>query len=137
MEPSINLLAVLVAGVSSMVIGGLWYGPVFGKVWIKLMGLTPERLAELKAKGMAKAYLLNFIAALVMAYVLAHFSNVWGASGIGGAFELAFWIWLGFQATVMLGPVLWAGESPKLYALNVVYQLVTLFVIAIILVSWQ
>ena len=72
-----------------------------------------------------------------MAFVLAHFSNVWGATGVAGAWQLAFWIWLGFIATVMLGSVLWQGKPWKLYILNVAYQLVSLFAMAVVVVMWK
>ena len=34
----VNLLAVLAAGIVPMVVGALWYGPLFGKRWLELMG---------------------------------------------------------------------------------------------------
>ena len=34
---TINWLAVLVAGISSFVVGGIWYSPgLFGKAWMKM-----------------------------------------------------------------------------------------------------
>ncbi|HLD39833.1 MAG TPA: DUF1761 family protein, partial [Candidatus Nanoarchaeia archaeon] len=33
-----NYLAVLVAAIAAYVVGFLWYGPVFGKKWMALMG---------------------------------------------------------------------------------------------------
>jgi len=137
MEYAINYLAVLVAAIASMIIESLWYGPLFGKVWISLMGFTEEKIKEVKAKGMSKTYAVAFLGSLVTAYVLAHFAIRWGAAGVGGAFELAFWIWLGFIVTTMLGSVLWEGKPVKLYILNTVYYLVSFFVMAIILVSWK
>ena len=44
MSVSINYLAVLVAGFIPMILGSIWYGPLFGKKWIELMGLTEEEL---------------------------------------------------------------------------------------------
>ncbi|MFN3694309.1 MAG: DUF1761 domain-containing protein, partial [Ignavibacterium sp.] len=41
---SINYLAVLVCGIISMVIGSLWYGPLFSKLWMKQHGFTEEDL---------------------------------------------------------------------------------------------
>ena len=86
---------------------------------------------------MGKIYIAAFLGALVMAYVLAHFVAFWGIEGVGGAWQIAFWTWLGFIATTMLGSVLWEGKSFKLYALNVFYYLVSLFVMALILTFWQ
>ncbi|HQU56998.1 MAG TPA: DUF1761 domain-containing protein, partial [Chitinophagaceae bacterium] len=40
---TINWLAVLVAGISSFVIGGIWYSPaLFGNAWMKENNLSEE-----------------------------------------------------------------------------------------------
>lgn len=133
----INYLAVLAAGVASMVIGGLWYGPVFGKIWISLMGFTEEQMKAAKEKGVAKLYVINFIASLVMAFVLAHNAFAWESAGAGGALQLAFWTWLGFIVPVMLGSVLWEGKKVKLFVLNAAYYLVSVCAMALVLVWWK
>lgn len=136
--PTINYWAVLVAGIASMVVGSLWYSPLlFGNAWMRLSGLSAERLAELKAKGMGKTYALGFLTSLIMAYVLAHFVGIWDASGVAGAFQLAFWIWLGFIATKSLGSVLWEGKPYRLYFLNISHDLISIFVMALILTFWR
>ncbi len=43
---SINYLAVILCGIISMVIGAIWYGPVFGKLWMKQYGFTEEDLRK-------------------------------------------------------------------------------------------
>lgn len=125
------------AGIAATVVGFLWYGPLFGKPWSALMGFTPEKMTEAKKKGMTNAYIANFVAALVMAYVLSKSIAVRGMLDAGGAIWLAFWIWLGFIATVMLGSVLWEGKSAKLYWINAGYYLVILCVMALILAAWR
>lgn len=137
MSLTINYLAVLAAAVVSMVVGALWYGPLFGKLWISMMGFTEEKMKEAKAKGMGKSYAVAFVGSLVMAFVLAHFAAVWNAEGVAGAWQLAFWSWLGFIAPIMLGQVLWEGKPVKLYILNVAHYLVALFLMAIMLVMWR
>ena len=39
-----NLLAILVAAATGFLIGGLWYGPLFGKAWMAEHGFTEEQL---------------------------------------------------------------------------------------------
>ncbi|TSC68273.1 MAG: hypothetical protein G01um101466_499 [Parcubacteria group bacterium Gr01-1014_66] len=134
---SINYLAVCAAALSTIIVGALWYGPLFGKIWISLMGFTPKHMEELKKRGAGKSYALAFIGSLVMAYVLAHFTSIWETIGIGDAFQLAFWIWLGFIATTTLGSVLWEGKSWKLYLLNIAHQFLSLFVMTSILTLWR
>ncbi|MEK7554653.1 MAG: DUF1761 domain-containing protein [Patescibacteria group bacterium] len=137
MIPDINYLAVFASAVASMAIGFLWYGPVFGKQWIAMMGFTKEQMDAAKSKGMTKSYVIALIGSLVTAYVLAHFVVYTGAVNITGGLQTGFWVWLGFVATVALGSVLWEGKSWKLYGLNMSYQLVNLLVIGVILAVWQ
>lgn len=141
MEIPINYFAVVVAAVSAMVWGFLWYGPVFGKIWIKEMGWTPESIEAAKKKGMAKQYVLQAVGALVMAYVMAHvfvFASTYTQTfGLVGGLMVGFWNWLGFVAPVTLGAVLWEGKSWKLWALNAGYYLVVLCTMGVILSLWQ
>ena len=130
---AINYLAVLVATIINFFVGALWYGPLFGKQWMALMGFTPESMKSMKLTPM-QAMALGFVTTLVMAFVLAHFAAVWGAEGVLGALQLAFWVWLGFIVTTLAGSVLWEGKSVKLYAFNIVYQFVSVFVTTLVLV---
>jgi hypothetical protein len=137
----INYLAVFVASITSMVIGFLWYGPVFGKLWIKLSGFSKEDVEKAKKKGMAKEYILMFAGSFVMSYVLAHslvFASAYlKASGVSSGLMTGFWNWLGFVAPVTLGAVLWEGKSWKLWILNNGYYLVTLSVMGLVLSTWK
>lgn len=131
----VNYLAVLACGISAMILGSLWYGPVFGKLWMSLSGLTMKDMESAKKSGMAWRYLLMFVSSLVMAYVLAHFLYYTDATTIQTGLMTAFWLWLGFIATISLGGVLWENKSFKLYLLNNAYNVINLGVMSMILVS--
>jgi hypothetical protein len=133
---SINIWAVVAAAASSIIIGSLWYGPVFGKYWMKLMGFTPDSIRAMNMTPM-RAVSIAMISSLVMAYVLAHFQDVWGVLSMGDALTLAFWVWLGFVATNQLGGVLWEGKPWRLWVLNTANSLVTYSVMALILSYWR
>lgn len=127
-----NWLSILIAAVASMLVGAIWYSPMaFGKMWMQLSGKTEMGM---KKGGAAQGYFWGFVAALVTAYVLSAFLNP--AVGGRGAVETAFWIWLGFVATVKIGDVLWDGKPFKLFVLNSAYQLVSLSVMAVILAKF-
>ena len=136
----INYLAVLVAAVASMALGFVWYGPLFGQYWIRLMGWSEAEVAEGRTKSMAKSYALMFVGSLVMAYVLSHaliFAAAYlNASGVSAGFMAGFWTWLGFVAPVTLGFVLFEGKSWKLWLLNNGYNLLSLIVMGVILALW-
>jgi len=143
MEVPINYLAVLVSAVSAMVLGFLWFGPLFGKEWTKAMGWTEEQMAQgrekMKKEGW-KTYGLQAVGALLMAYIMAHslvFATTYlQISGWSAGLQGAFWNWLGFIAPVMLGIVLWDGKPWRLFAIQGGYFLVSLVVMGIILSVW-
>lgn len=72
MEPgSINWLAVLVAGISSFVIGGIWYSPgLFGNAWMKDNNFTQD---DVKKGNKGKIFGWTLIFSLLMAANLAMF----------------------------------------------------------------
>ena len=143
MDIHINYLAVLVAGVANIVLGGLWYSPLlFGKIWAKLMGMDKWSKAE-KAKMMEKAkpgYFFAFLAALLMSFVMAHMvqsgSAFFHVTGVEAGFRAGFWIWLGFSLTSQLSSVLWEGKPIQLYWINIGYYLASYMMTGAILAVW-
>lgn len=132
---NVNLVAVVGAAVASMIIGFLWYGPLFGKQWMSLSGMTMAKMKSMKT-SMGQAYGAAFIGAIVMAYVLAHILAYAQAATLAEGLMGGAWIWLGFIATKSLGMIIWEGKSVNLYLLNVGHDLVSLLVMSAILVTW-
>ena len=134
---NVNLVAVLVAAVASMVIGFLWYSPfLFGNMWMELSGMSKAKLGKAKSKWMTLNYFAMFVSSLVMSYVLAHFIKYTQSTTIMDGAVAGFWLWLGFIATVSLGMVLWEGKPFKLYVLKNAHQLISLIVMGAILATW-
>jgi hypothetical protein len=140
MEININYWAVIVAAVASMAVGFVWYGMLFRKQWMELMGYTVESMGQMRMSA-NKAYILQFIASLVMAYVLAHsliFASAYtGTTGAAAGMTVGFWSWLGFVAPITLGIVLWENKPWKLWVINASHYLVVLMIMGIILALWQ
>jgi hypothetical protein len=68
---SINWWAILVAGISAFVIGGVWYSPaLFGKAWMKDNNLSMETIQK---GNFAKIYGWAFLFTLVAAANLGMF----------------------------------------------------------------
>lgn len=135
MEVVINYYALVAAAAASMAIGTLWYGPLFGKEWMRLSGLTQEGMKSMALKPW-QAMLGGFVNSLILSYVLLMFTLTW-VSDLEGAWFSAFWIWLGFVATTQISGFLWEGKSFKLFLIHASYSLVTYLVMATILVMWQ
>ena len=130
----INYLAVLVCGLISMVTGFLWYGPLFGKAWMKAVGKTEEELKENFNPG--KTYTLSVISSLITALALAYLLSLTEANTIMDALRVAITGWLGFVAAVFYLNSLYEGKTIGLVAINTGYQLVNLVVYGIILALW-
>ena len=63
-----NILAILVAALSSFVVGFVWYNPkVFGTIWMKEAGLTQEQLEK---GNMLKIFGLTFVYSFMLAFMM-------------------------------------------------------------------
>lgn len=142
MEIPINYWAVLACGVYAMMLGFLWYGPLFGKKWANLMGWGSMSEEEVKAKQKKAMplYAVSFVTALIMAYVLAHgliFGNAYlNMSGVVAGLQGSLWYWLGFVMPIMLGGSLWGGKHWKLLLIDGGYYLVQILGMGVILSLW-
>ncbi|TMJ04010.1 MAG: DUF1761 domain-containing protein [Bacillati bacterium ANGP1] len=129
-----NWVAIVIAAIAQFIIGWVWYGPLFGKTWMSMMGMSQQSMSR---EGMGKTMTLTFIGSLVTAAVLSMLVGWMGAKTLGAGIAAGFWAWLGFVATVTLGGVLFAKMSWNLYILNNAYQLVSLAVMGAILAKWS
>lgn len=135
----INYWAVLSCAVLAMVLGSFWYGPLFGKAYMSLVGLssaTPEKQAQMK-KNMWQLYLLQFALAFFQVWVLSTYSI-----DLGGPISLlnALWIWLGFVMPTIAGTCIWTSSPRKsawqLFLIQMGYQLLCFVSFGLILGYW-
>lgn len=67
----VNWIGVIAAAVSAFVLGGLWYGPLFGKPWLRLNGKADgEAMNGHPVKVFGGAFVCSLIAAFVFAMFL-------------------------------------------------------------------
>jgi xanthine/uracil permease len=136
MDVNINYWAVLLAAISSMVVGSIWYARgVFGDMWGKLAGVKMDR----KPGATEMTWLLGstFVASLVTAFVLAHMAflsnKFFGNSLTQDTVTTAIWLWLGLTAARIYVHDAFEGRRKKLTILNAAHELVTLLVMAVVL----
>lgn len=60
-----------VAALIPMVVGSVWYGPLFGKAWMKTNGFTEE---SLKGGNMLVILGLSYILSILLAFFLGQFT---------------------------------------------------------------
>lgn len=134
MDVAINYLSVLIAAAVIFGTGALWYGPLFGKKWMKMKGYTKESMKGMKMSA-RNAMIFAGLTSLVMAFVLALLANMLQPIGIGGAFMLTLLVWTGFIATTHASTVLFEDGDLKLYAFNIAQYFVAIFFASIVFVS--
>jgi len=135
----LNLLAVLVAAISTMVVGFIWYSPIlFAKPWMREMGYDPDDKVKIKEmqKSAGPAYFGSFVASLITAFVLALFFHWLRVGSLHNGLITAFHVWLGFVATVQFTDALFQKKSMKLFAINTGFQLVCFLAMGAILTEW-
>jgi hypothetical protein len=137
-DPTINLVPVIAAGVINMIIGALWYSPyVAGKLWMRSMGKTEDELKQgFSPTSMAMTYVVNTIASLVFAYVLAHLIKFSSTSTFSQGIMIGFWVWLGFVVTTVIPGYMYEGRSKILYFLFIIYQLISITIMGGVLAIW-
>jgi hypothetical protein len=130
--PEINLWAVLVAALSSFLLGGLWYSPLlFGKAWQREVGLSDEALAQ---ANMARIFGLSFVLSLVAAFVFALFLGPRPPVALGlGAGASAGSCWVASRFGINY---LFSRRSLKLFAIDGGYHTLQFTVIGVILALW-
>jgi uncharacterized SAM-binding protein YcdF (DUF218 family) len=136
----INLWAVLVSALATMVVGFLWYSPLlFAKPWMVLMGVDPNdkaKLAELQ-KSAGPSYILSLLASVASAVVLGKIIVLATVNTAAYGMKVGFAVWLGFVTTVQLTNALFSKQPVKLYAINTGYQLACYVVMGAILGVWR
>lgn len=136
MEVQINIWAVVVAAVSAMVIGAIWYAQsVFGKAWARL-----ARVDTKKNTSPVKPMIIFAAASLLTAYIVAHVTYLsnqfFDDSFLQDALSTAFWLWIGLVAAQMITHDAFEGRPKALTLINVSFEFVTLISMGLI-IGWM
>ena len=129
MTLDINWLAVLIAAVVTFVLGGLWYGPLFGKVWRTAEGQAEPRPGH--QKHPAFVYGLSFVLMLIAAATLA--ITLGPAPTISKAVGVGLIVGVGWVATSFGVNYLFAGRRLALFAVDAGYNVVLFALMGLII----
>ncbi len=131
--PDLNYLAILVAGIVPLIVGALWYGPIFGKRWLALMETTEEAIAE--GFNPLKTYGGSFLFAIASAFGLAVLLD--GFSGPLHGVHAALVATIAFVIPVSHQSVAFEKRKSGLAVMNVAYNFVALMGQALLLSVWK
>lgn len=142
----VNYLAVLIAGIVPMVVGAIWYGPLFGKRWLGTMETTEEEIR--KDFNPLKTYGASFVLALLTAFILAQLiarmgdpMDVSSLPGSGGdsmvGLHLALMALIAFVLPVAYQSVAFEGRKAGLFWLSLGYNGVALIGQGMVIALWR
>lgn len=127
----VNWIAVALGAVFSMILGTLWYGPLFGKLWLKLIDKKSEDLNS--NPGM---YVFTFIAALVGSLVLAILINSLGINTWFWGLVAGAVVWIGIGFTGLVTTSIFNETKFGAVLLFGAYQLVLYLVEGLVFAIW-
>ncbi len=137
---TVNYWAIATGAILSMIIGALWYGPLFGKKWMEIVGGSPadEEARKKMQKSAGPLYAVQFLLVLFQVLVLAHLiADTQRAGGL----ERSLWIWAAFVIPTLAGAVMWTNEKGKVkwarFLIQGGYQLVLFIVFGLLLQFWR
>ncbi len=96
---------------------------------------SPERQAAEKKK-MGMSYFGQFVASLVMFYILAWFIGGLDKLTLQGGILVGFLVWIGFVVTTKFGDAIWGGKM-SLFWLTTGNSLVILLATGAIIGAWK
>jgi hypothetical protein len=133
----INIWSVVVATIVAFIIGAIWYSPIlFGKEWMALSGCTDAQVAEAKAKGMTKFYVIQLIITFITFCVLGFAMSTTAVSGTSDGALIGILAWLGFIFPMNISSLMWERRPFKLVLISSIQMLLVLVVGGAIIGAW-
>lgn len=126
----INLWAVLVAAISSFLLGGIWYGPLFAKAWAREAGVDLQKSGH-PARIFGGAFVFSLMAATVFALFLGP-DPEWKFALHAGAAAGFFWVASSFGINY-----LFAQRSMKLWLIDGGYHTLQFTLYGLVLGLWH
>lgn len=115
----VNWLAVIGAAVCGFIVGGIWYGPIFGKKWMGAVGLTED---DIQQGNMAVIYGGAFAFSVLASWVLAH---TYSSYSIDLSYSvkvlIAFGVAIGFIVPAIGTNYLFSQKSKTLFFIDAGY----------------
>ncbi len=137
MTPEINYWAVLLAMLSSMVVGSIWYTPrVFGRRWARLAKVDLDNPSQGALWPIVTTVLVSFGTAWVLAGAAALAWHFYQGSFFAATLVTGVMLWGGFTGARFITHDAFEGRPTQLTTLNLAHELVTIVVMAVIIGVW-
>ena len=114
---ALDWLAILIATAVAFVLGGLWYGPLFGQAWMDAIGKTADDIEPSPAP-----FVISFFTALITCVVVAGLMLLLGVETALGGAVFGLIVGVGFIATAMASDTAFCGWGLRLFLIQSGYR---------------
>jgi hypothetical protein len=136
MIPAINYFAVILATISTMIVGAVWYTPrVFGTYWMKVTGVTPGNSRDAIAPILT-TLVVSFVTSWVLAGAAFIAWKFYGGSFLVSSLVTGVLLWAGFTAARFITHDAFDRRPRGLTVLNVAHELVTIVILSLVVGVW-
>lgn len=127
-----HVLSIVLAVVAPFVLGFLWYGPVFGKPWMKEIGHDPD---DPQNTSMGLTFGLAIVLTLVAVLIVDMFLLSEGATMVQGLSH-GLLLGVGVAATSLGINYIFSQRSVRLYLIDAGYLVLMFALIGLFLRIW-
>ena len=121
---NLDWLAVVVGAIVFIVLGAVWYGPLFGKKWSAETGMPMMKMTEMpKPDKLIGAFIYSFVASAAI--------NYFGAlDDIEHSLVLALLLGVFVIGSYMYSQVVWAKMKMSVFIIDLAYTFVAIAVVS-------
>lgn len=121
---NLDWLAVVVGAVVFMVLGAIWYGPLFGKAWSKATGEPAMSMTKMPPTP-------QFVGGLIVAFLAAAAVNYFGAlDDVEHSLVLALLLGVWVIGSFAYSHVVWEKRKLNLFLIEVAFSFVAIAVVS-------
>ena len=128
----LNWWAIVVATAAAFALGGLWYGPLFGKAWLAALGKTEDEI-----EPTPQPFIISAVTAFLTCVVVATLMSGLQMTGLLAGLAFGLLTGIGFIATAMASDAAFCGWGWKLWAIQAGYRVAYSVLMGGIIGIWQ
>ncbi len=127
------LTVVVISAAVQCFLGALWFGLIFKKSWMTLVGLSEDHNSKYQIFEMVAAFIGCFVISFVLAHILGWSGSITATDGA----SIAIVCWFGLMAPPLFIQHIFEKRRANLLAINAAYWLIAMAVGGAILAAFH
>jgi len=132
-----NFLALIAAAIAYWGIGSLWFGPLFGKIWMAELGKNNITIQRPESKAFAGMMISSFIYNLLTTFAISYLVFNPGSILIPAALKMGALLGVCISFASLGVTYLWVSRTWKLLLIDGSYHVAGVMAATLILSQWR